>query len=122
MEKVVNCLTLLDILLERGEHDYVIKSGALRSSKYITKDGDRYYVMNLIDSSEDCFTVAELLSSNIGRAILNNTFYCETSDDVQDSEEDEEEKEEEYEDETDDRCLYAQRWWDRSFYEDGLFL
>ena len=30
--------------------------------------------------------------------------------------------EEEYYEETDERCIYEQRWWDYSYYEDARFL
>ena len=30
--------------------------------------------------------------------------------------------EEEYYEEVDDRCIYEQRWWDYSYYEDARFL
>ena len=30
--------------------------------------------------------------------------------------------EEEYYEEDDDRCIYEQRWWDYSFYQDARFL
>lgn len=72
----VTSIEQLDELLEQGNTDFTIASGVIRSSKYITKDGNHYFVMHYIDSSEERLTADELMADNIGRAIRNGTFYC----------------------------------------------
>ena len=68
----------LDELLAKGNREFVIASGALRSSKYITTNGSgRYYVLHYIDGSEEDLDVEGLEESNIGSAIRNGNFYCE---------------------------------------------
>lgn len=71
----------LNELLDKGYTDFFIAlGGCLRSSKYITWNGtDTYYVLHLIDDSEDEYTAEELMASNIGTAIKNGAFYCETN-------------------------------------------
>ena len=69
----------LNELLDKGYTDFVIANGIMRSSKYITWNGtDTYYVLHLIDDSEEEYTAEELMADNIGAAIRNGVFYCET--------------------------------------------
>jgi hypothetical protein len=80
MERIkVTTIEQLDTLIEQGNHDFVIASGILRSSKFIEKDGDNlYFVLHLIDDTEEQLTTEELMADNIGSAMRNGTFYCET--------------------------------------------
>lgn len=78
----VQSIEQLNELLDKGKHDYVLllAGGVLRSSKYITWNGtDTYYVLHLIDDSEEEYTADELMSSNIGTGIKNGALYCETN-------------------------------------------
>lgn len=56
-------------LLEESEEGvgefYILLNGNLRSSKFISYDGEIFYLINLIDSTEEELTLKELLDSNI---------------------------------------------------------
>lgn len=75
--KQVTSIEQLDQLLEQEQTDFVIASGVLRSSKHITSDGEKYYVLHLIDDTEEELTSEELMESNIGAAMRCGNFYCE---------------------------------------------
>lgn len=55
-------------LLEESEEGvgefYILLNGNLRSSKFISYDGEIFYLINLIDSTEEELTLKELLDSN----------------------------------------------------------
>lgn len=68
----------LNKLLNDGHTDFVIANGLLRSSKYITKSSpETYFIIHLIDGTEEDITTDELLESNIGKAINIGLFFCE---------------------------------------------
>ena len=73
----VTSIEQLDKMLEQEQTDFVIASGILRSSKHITSDGEKYYVLHLIDDTEEELSAEELMESNIGAAMRNGNFYCE---------------------------------------------
>lgn len=56
-------------LLEESEEGvgefYILLNGNLRSSKFISYDGEIFYLINLIDSTEEELTLKELLDPNI---------------------------------------------------------
>ena len=73
----VTSIEQLNGLLEKGECEFVIASGCLRSSKDICKCDDFYSVYNYIDDSTEELTEEQLLESNIGAAMRNGNLYCE---------------------------------------------
>lgn len=52
---------------------YIQLNGGLKSSKYISYDGDTFYVQHCIDDTEEHLTEMELLNSNIGEAMKLNS-------------------------------------------------
>lgn len=76
----VQSVEQLNELLDKGKHEFVLllAGGLLRSSKHISFDGEKYYVLHCIDDTEEQMTAEELMSSNIGTGIKNGAFYCET--------------------------------------------
>ena len=60
--------------------DFFISFGCARSSKYITYDGEKFWVLNYIDDSEQVLTKEQMDDeeyTNIGKAIRNGCFYAE---------------------------------------------
>ncbi len=79
----VTSIEHLDELLEKHvSSEFVIRSGVLRSSKNIQKQCDKYIVYHYIDDTEEVVTAEELMADNIGAAIRNGNFYCETTKDI----------------------------------------
>lgn len=80
--KVKNIDHFIDILenSEDGAKDfYILFDGGVRSSKFISYDGEIFYIINLIDSSEEELTLKELLDpkiSNIGLALEKGILYA----------------------------------------------
>ncbi len=64
----------------KGNHEYFISNGILRSSKYIQYDptSKLFLITNEIDNSEQELTAVELMDTSItliGHAINNNKLY-----------------------------------------------
>ena len=76
----VTSVEQLNALLKKGEHEFCISYGILRSSKGIWRtNGGRYQIHNEIDDTEQTLTAAELFTeSNIGAAIKGKkgSFWC----------------------------------------------
>lgn len=79
--KKVKSFEHLDELLAKHVYEFAICRGILRSSKDITKKGDKYAIFNYIDDSEDLLTLEELKEENIGKAIVNGNFYYLSNED-----------------------------------------
>jgi hypothetical protein len=76
--KIIYSIAELDQELNNNIHNFVVAFvGGLKSSKFITKEEDLYYVLHLIDDSEDIWTKDDLLDSTIGRAMSRGAFYAE---------------------------------------------
>jgi len=73
-DKRVKTIEQLKTLAENGLDCFILLNGGLRSSKHIRyhSDDNSFYVLNLIDDSEQELTEAQILDSsytNIGEAI-----------------------------------------------------
>lgn len=75
----INSIEELMSALNKGQHDFFISNGILKSSKYIELDeNDNFYIVNEIDDSEQTLNEEELFNrdyTNIGFAIENGQFY-----------------------------------------------
>ena len=74
----INSIEELIDALNKGQHDFFISNGILKSSKYIEYDDDNFYIVNEIDDSEQTLNEEELFNrdyTNIGFAIENGQFY-----------------------------------------------
>ena len=74
----INSIEELIDALNKGQHDFFISNGILKSSKYIEYDDDNFYIVNEIDGTEQTLTTEELFNddyTNIGVSIKNGTFY-----------------------------------------------
>ena len=77
MKKIESISQLRDALKE-GHEDFVIYNGLIRSSKFIGFGEEKdFFVLHLIDDSEEELSEEELNKSNIGKAIENGTFYID---------------------------------------------
>ncbi len=56
---------------------HLVLKGGLKSSKHISYDGEYFYILNLIDNTEDKFNLEELKNSFINEAIKKRSFYIE---------------------------------------------
>ena len=70
----IKTITQLKELAKNGLECFILLNGGLRSSKYIRyyPDDNSFYVLNLIDDSEQELTEAQILDSkytNIGQAM-----------------------------------------------------
>lgn len=69
-----------------GMDFYIALTGQGRSSKHISYDGEKFFVLNYIDESEQELSEAEIMSDehgNIGKAIRQNAFFvfeCDVAD------------------------------------------
>lgn len=67
-------------LVASGKHRFFIQLNlGLRSSKFITGNGDNFCVFNEIDGSDDILTEEEIMDTrytNIGEAIKYGAFFC----------------------------------------------
>lgn len=67
-------------LVASGKHRFFIQLNlGLRSSKFITGNGDKFCIFNEIDGSEDRLTEEELFDkslTNVGEAIKYGAFFC----------------------------------------------
>lgn len=82
MERIkVKDVAHLRELVVSGKHRYFIALNfGLRSSKYISLNGDNFCVFNEIDGSDDILTEEEIMDTrytNIGEAIKYGAFFCE---------------------------------------------
>ncbi|MFA6424716.1 MAG: hypothetical protein WCW64_00855 [Phycisphaerae bacterium] len=73
-DKRIRTIQQLKELAENGLDCFILLNGGLRSSKYIRyyPDDNSFYVLNLIDSSEQELTESQILDSaytNIGEAM-----------------------------------------------------
>lgn len=80
MPTKVNSIEHLKEILSNGEsQEFVIKLNlCLRSRKHISFDGEKFYVFNYIDDSEQELTEAQIMDenyTNIGNAITRGSFY-----------------------------------------------
>lgn len=79
MEKVTS-LQELKRLVGKGRHDYFIQLNfGLRSSKQIDYDGEKFYVFNFVDSTEQVLSDSEIMDddyTNIGVAINRGAFWA----------------------------------------------
>lgn len=79
-KKITNIKELVNSL-ESSEDGYInshlVLKGGLRSSKHISYDGEYFYILNLIDDTEDKFNLEELKNSFINEAIEKRSFYIE---------------------------------------------
>lgn len=74
----VNSINHLRQLIDSGVNDFFISNGLFRSSKYITKGSRKeFYVLHLIDDTEEELFEEDLAVSNIGQAINNKCFFYE---------------------------------------------
>lgn len=72
MEKIIKDLDELRELSSRqdGCDCYIKLRFGLRSSKHINYENGKWYILNLIDDSEDCFTDEEMTTkTNIQEAL-----------------------------------------------------
>lgn len=63
---------------EDGDDFYIRLNGGFRSSKHIHYDGEKFWVINEIDDTEETFTEAEIMDeskTNIGVAIDKSALY-----------------------------------------------
>lgn len=74
----VNNINHLRQLIDSGVNDFFISNGIFKSSKYITEGSRKeFYVLHLIDDTEEELFEEELKNNSIGRSINNGTFYYE---------------------------------------------
>jgi|GEM_PF-1159011 len=78
----IDSIGQLKALAKEGLDCFILLRGGLRSSKYIRYDpqDDRFYVLNLIDGSEQKLTESQLLDSawtNIGQAITQGALFAD---------------------------------------------
>lgn len=69
-------------LVKEGRTDYFIQlNGGFRSSKYINEGEEKdFFVLNLIDDTEQELSDAEIMDksiTNIGEAITEGAFWCD---------------------------------------------
>jgi len=77
MEKVESIDHLKKMLSNGDTKDFFIHMGPCKSSKCMSYDGDKFWVLNEIDDTEQELTDAELISkSNIGESINEGVFYA----------------------------------------------
>lgn len=79
MGKKVKDLNHLKQLVNSNVTDYFISIGGIaRSSKFINAGENKdFFVLHLIDDTEEELNEDELMNSNIGEAIKNGYFYYE---------------------------------------------
>ena len=73
-DRRIRTIGQLKELAKKGLECFILLNGGLRSSKYISynPDGNKFYVFNYIDDSEQELTESQLLDSeysNIGEAM-----------------------------------------------------
>ena len=74
--KKVNSIDELKKLVKKGVTDYCIYNGLFRSSKFINEGENKdFFILHLIDDSEEEVSAEELMDSNIGQAINNGCFF-----------------------------------------------
>lgn len=78
----IDSIEQLKVLAKEGLDCFILLCGGLRSSKYIRYDlqDDRFYVLNLIDGSEQKLTESQLLDSawtHIGQAITQGALFAD---------------------------------------------
>lgn len=68
-------------LVASGKHRFFIQLNLwLRSSKFITGNGDKFCIFNEVDGSEDVLTEEELMDedlTNVGKAMKYGALFCE---------------------------------------------
>ena len=81
--KQVRALDELKELVGQGSHDYhIVLNGGLRSSKYIEFSDEGFFILNLIDDTEQVLSEADLFDhakTNIGKAMEKGAFYLDGS-------------------------------------------
>lgn len=82
MERIkVKDVAHLRELVASGKHHFFIQLNfGLRSSKFITGNGDKFCIFNEIDGSEDVLTEGELMDeglTNVGKAMKYGALFCE---------------------------------------------
>ena len=85
-EKVESLKHLKEILSDGSNHDFfILLNFGLRSYKIMSWDGgDVFYVLNLIDDTEQNLSEAQLMDetlTNIGAAITKGAFFWENWED-----------------------------------------
>ena len=78
----IDSIEQLKALSKEGLDCFILLRGGLRSSKYIRYDPQdgRFYVLNLIDGSEQKLTESQLMDSawtNIGQAIIQGALFAD---------------------------------------------
>lgn len=72
MEKVKS-LSHLKSLIKKGDHDFFLSFGLLRSSKVLDYNG-QWHILNEIDDSEELLSDSEFKETNIYKGIGKNLY------------------------------------------------
>lgn len=78
--KVKDATHLRELIETKSKHFFIQLNFGLRSSKFISMDGDHFCVLNEIDGTEDYLNESDLFDeslTNIGKAIRLGAFFCE---------------------------------------------
>lgn len=78
--KVKDVAHLRQLIETKSKHFFIQLNFGLRSSKFISSDGDRFCIFNEIDGSEDVLTEEELMDeglTNVGKAMKYGALFCE---------------------------------------------
>lgn len=71
----IKTIEQLKSVCEETSEFYVMLNHGLRSSKNLSYDGDKFYLIHEIDWSEEELTETELMETIIGEAITKGAFY-----------------------------------------------
>lgn len=77
LKKVKSFSHLRELIQEEGREFVILYNGILTSSKYISFDGERFYIEHYIDGSTQSLTPKHFETSHIGEAITNGNLYLE---------------------------------------------